>query len=144
MDYAALKTEITTDPVARGYAAPYAAGDDAAVAALLNAVNPAISITIPLYSREEFMTGILPAVLALGSATAAVQAKWDRLLSVTRSMGVIHYSVAAPVLEQLAADGLITQAQIAAFTIRHASRAEALFGFGAAVALTDVSKTRSI
>ena len=140
MDYAALKTEITTDPKALGYAPYVASGSDGSIADLLNAMGTDV-ITIPDYTKEQFSTGIIPAVLALATASTALQSKWDRLLSMTLAQSVIHYSVAAPLLSILVSDGLITQSQIDAFTKRPGSRAEVLFGAGTVISSEDVAKS---
>lgn len=145
MDYTALHTELTTDPLAMGYAAHLTlpVTDDAIVANMLNALTGvgAGMVIIPTYTKESFATGILPAVQALPTATTALQAKWNPMLNVALAMGTVLYSAASPLLAGLITDGLMTQAQVDAFTKRTGSRAEVLFGAGTIIDWRDVAKS---
>ena len=142
MDYTILKTELTTDPKGVGYSQPLAATNDNAVAALLNATTGpgALTLTIQTYTKEQFLTGIMPAIEALGTATAALQAKYQPILQVTLSVSTILYAVAQPILTSLISDGLLTQAEVTAFTTRQGSSMERLYGAGTVAAWTDVAK----
>ena len=118
MDYAALKSEISTDPLALGYAPYVTAMSDAVIANMLNAQTGAgiATITLPTLTYAEMLTGLMPALIAIASATTAIQGKYDRVLSAIKTLPVIQYAVAAPILASLVTDGLETQAAITAFT----------------------------
>lgn len=135
-----LKSELQTDPLAIGYAPYVTAGNDNECAALINALTGpgAATITIPSYSSDAFATGILPAVMALGAATTALQTKWQYVLQTALSRQLIQYAAASPLLSALVADGLLTSAQVTAFTTRIGGRAEFLWGAGTQVSPVDV------
>jgi hypothetical protein len=143
VDYAALKQEVTADPLGLGYAARVAAGDDAGVAALLNAAaGPgAAAVAVQSMARGDFLLAIGGAYLALPNLSAAVQAKWDRILAVIRAADAV--TVASPLVQNLlalaVADGVLAQADVDAVKTRTGSRAEVLFGAGTAVSGSDVS-----
>lgn len=141
IDPVQLHTELTTDPLAVGYAAHLNISDNA-VADLLNATTGpgAASITIPQFTKEQFATGVLPAVQALPLATAAIQAKWTPMLNVALAMNTLYYATTAPLLAGLVADGLMSAVQVDAFTKRAGSRAEALFGYGTQIVWQDVAR----
>lgn len=137
MDYAALKAEITTDPAQLGYAAMVASGSDQGIADLLNTPGP--TITVSSLDRDGFLLATMPATLALASASATLQGKWDRLLGVAcaaSSVSIGAWSVLGPMA---VTDGLLTQAQADAVFTRKGTRAESLWGAGASVSNSDVS-----
>ncbi len=143
MDYAALRTEITTDPQHMGFASLVTAGNDSGIASALNlATGPgAGTLTAPSMLRDDFSLAILPLTLVLAGKDAATQAKWDRILAFVRSSNAV--SVTSPTVQQLFGlaqqDGLMTQQQAAAIGQRACSRAETLFGAGVVVGQADVS-----
>lgn len=151
IDLVKLKNDMLTGPYAAtlapligaaGTVGNYPDSQDAAVAAWYNdlAAAGAASVPISSFTKEQFMTGVLPAVVNLGSATTALQNKWDRLLGVAQNMGMIYYNVASPLLSQLVTDGLMTSAQVDAFTKRQGSYCEVLFGAGTICDHTDVAR----
>ncbi|WP_297478425.1 hypothetical protein [Ferrovum sp.] len=78
-----LNSELTTDPQKIGYATPLAATNDNAVAVLINAITGpgAATITIPSLTHDELATLIAPVVMAIGSASSALQAQWNPMLA---------------------------------------------------------------
>ena len=68
MDYAALKSEITTDPKALGYA-PLINVSDNGIAGLLNALTGPGAATISLLTQTKgaILKGIIPALDQLAS-----------------------------------------------------------------------------
>lgn len=144
---AALKTELTTDPAALGYAPSVTAGNHNALAGLINAMSAAV-ITLTSQSKGAVLLGIIPALdqLALGTdlsnvaIPAAVSAKWQsRFQALSAGDNSIQLSAAfMGMLGQLVTDKLMTQAQVDAFTRRAGSRAEVLWGSGTAVSSDDV------
>lgn len=142
IDLPALKSEITTDPLALGYAPYVTAGNDNAVTGLLNALNGAGAATVTLLSmsHDSFALMIAPAVMALGSATAALQAKWNPMLNLVSGISLASLTpMVMGMLNGLVTDGLLTAAEITAGTTRTGSRAEVLWGVGTVIAWRDVA-----
>jgi hypothetical protein len=134
--HAALKTELTTDPAAMGYAPMVAKGDDAGPVTLLNA--PAGSaffrsdVTI-----HDIVGAVAPADFA---ALAALQIAKLQLLFA--GVSTIDLSLAT---NRTILAGIFTGASaptltaLVAMAKRAGSRAETLFGAGAVVTPTDVA-----
>ena len=150
IDYTALKTEITTDPVAVGYASQLNKSD-IAVAAMCNAItgNGAASIQIPSMSKGSWIAALLPLedLVASGLNTSGVAlssgiiAKWTaRIAEIRGGDSIIQTTVMIPLLNSAVTDGLITSTYLTQITTRMGSRAEALFGAGTTIAHQDVSK----
>lgn len=153
MTPADLQAEILTGPMA-SQLAPHvhtktsavvssiqAAADDQAIADLLNSTTSsgAALVNIPSFSKEQFSTGVLPAIEALPTASAALQTKWNAMLNVMLAQGGIALAAVSSLVAQLVIDGLMTQAQVDAFTKRQGSRAEALWGAGTIITAAQVS-----
>lgn len=130
-------SELENDPLGLGYAALLdlgdadASGDDAAVAALLNAPG---SDRLP---RESIPAGfiakaiLLPAQLIL-AGNDALQAKWGKVLETLAKVPGLDAREphVVKMLGDLLADGLITQEAADNLATRPATRAESLFGAG--------------
>jgi len=140
MDYVALKTEITTDPTARGYAAPYAAGSDIEVANLLNEIQAGIEVDVPFLDAWELQGAIVATEFA--ALDADRRALWSNILVAGR-IEVQNTNVRNQILLIWVA-GTTTRSNIAALQTRNGSRAEQLFGFGTTVTHSQVSQTRLI
>lgn len=151
MDYTALHTEISTDPLALGYAPYVAAGNDGAIAVLLNAPTGvgAATISITTLSRGAVLRGVIPATdqLASGLTLAgvaiptAVSNKWASRFAALRGAdpSMAMDAILMGMLGQLVTDGLMTQPYIDAFTKRIGSRAEVLWGMGTIIQWRDVA-----
>ena len=150
IDYTALKTEITTDPVAVGYASQLNKSD-IAVAAMLNATtgNGAASIQIPSMSKGSWIASLISledlvasGLNASGAAlSSGVIAKWNaRIAELRGGDSTIQTVVMLPLLNSAVTDGLITSTFVTQITTRMGSRAEVLFGAGTTVVHQDVSK----
>lgn len=139
---AALKSELTTDPLSLGYAAPRAAGAMQTIADILNATTGpgAATVTYASLSRDAFVSGLRPGLFALPTLSAAIQAKYSLLIqSVIGTVdAVVIDATTLAFLADAVADGVMTQAQVTAFTTRTGSRAEVLLGTGTAVQWQDV------
>ncbi|GBL46222.1 hypothetical protein SFMTTN_2035 [Sulfuriferula multivorans] len=140
---AQLNTELTTDPMALGYAPYVTAGNDNECAALINALTGpgAATISLPSISHDTFALLIAPVVMALSGATTALQAKWTPMLNLI--IGVTVVTLDATVLGLLSALSMdfptyLPTASITAATSRIGSRAEVLWGSGASVQPIDV------
>lgn len=149
MTPAALKTEIQSDPLALGYAAFIASGNDMVLAALLNAITGpgAATISRTAVTRGALLRGIIPALDQLASGVDSVgvaippatSAKWRNRFDALRASDS-EVALDAPLggmLQQLVTDKLTSQPYIDAITKRTGSRAEVLFG--AAVTHIDVA-----
>lgn len=144
MDYTALKTEIETDPLNLGYASRVAVGDDEGIATILNdrTGSGSAMISLATATKGEVLLGVTPVAFTLPSKSNAIQAKWGLALQLLAAATTDIPVSSEPVASMLAAavsDGVLTQAQIDAFTKRRGSRAEVLFGVDTAVAHQDVA-----
>ena len=150
MDYGALKTELTTDPLGLGYASTLPTSD-IATAALLNANTGkgAGTIMVPSYSRGGLLALLIPLEDQLSSGvnisgvafTQLVLTKWAGRFDALRSGDpVIATVVILPMLASAVTDGLTTTAYVTQITNRICSRAETLFGAGTVVQHQDISK----
>ena len=152
MTPAALKTEIETGPLAAEIAPLYAAGNDIAVAAVLNSRRGENMLRSRLVSARavlgEYPDGPAAAAAVLDkleAASATVPAvKW--VMSFLRADGIDIGSPATQgMLDQLAAGGAITAQEatkLKSLGIVPASRAELVFG--QLVSITEVSETRRV
>lgn len=138
-----LRDEILSGPLAAPLALLVDAGNDAGIAMALNDPRGPAAGTVLISPMPvgDFLLGIIPAVAALPGKTADLQAKWDRFLGVVRSVPSVRVADPAvqALLAQLVADGLMSQAQVDAFTRRPGSRAEILWASGALVTGADVA-----
>ena len=150
MDYAALKTELTTDPLGLGYASTLPTSD-IATAALINATmgKGAGTIMVPSFSRGELLALLVPLEDQLSSGgnvsgvafTQLVLNKWAGRFDALRSGDPqIPTTLILPLLNSAVADGLTTAAYVTQITNRVGSRAEILFGAGTAIQHSDISK----
>jgi hypothetical protein len=134
IDYTALKKEITNDPLELGYAPFVSAGNDQAIAGLLNkATGPdAGQVYASAMSRDDFMLAFIPALITLPNLSATIQSKWDRILGVIRAADTINISNSSiqALLGEAVSDGVLTSEQTSIIGQRTGSRAEVLFGAG--------------
>lgn len=137
IDYAALKTELQTDPQTMGYAPLIADGSDNQLAALLNA------LTGPGAGAVD--RDILPAYEIVD---AVVQAEYDpltaaqkqQLLLITGAGQVnIRATNTRAALAAMFGPGTTTRANMLALQTRTGSRAEVLFGIGTVITADDVA-----
>ncbi len=145
MDYIALKTELTTDPKGLGYAANLATTNDIANAALYNSTTGpgAQVLTLPSLTHDEFAMLIAPVVMALSTATTALQAQWTPMLQLiggvqtvvlnTQTLGIIN-ALSADFSTQLP-DSAVTAA-----TTKMCSRCEVQNGVGVVAQWQDIAK----
>ena len=123
LNYQQLKTEIQTDPLALGYAPLLAAGNQAAIADLLNEVRAGIGIdrlTVPAW---EVFDAIVPA------EWAALLAQEKQRIQIILSLGTVPVKGTNTRNAFLAAfaAGTATRSALAALQTRPGSRAEQLF-----------------
>lgn len=132
MDYAKLKTELTTDPIVRGYAGM---GDEAA-AATFTAVNRSVN-------RESTDGGTIAASLVRSefAALSAGDKQYVQLL-----VGAVSIPLTATLKTELGAifaNGTTTRANLVALLSRPGNRAEEI-GLGGVPTTSDVAKARQM
>lgn len=150
IDYAALKSELQTDPNAYGYAATN--GNDVAKADLLNLARAAITIRrsdVPAKDLWEAIdVGDYTALQANPTATQlSLERRYLAWMTGLPTFGTVRIlnddgsngPVAANLLAMFPA-GSTTRARIVALASRNGSRAEQLFGQGVVVTAQDVGK----
>lgn len=149
-----LETELTTDPRVYGYAAPLAAGNDAALADLLNQVRAGITLKRTDVGATELVQAINVAdYTSIGATPTAAQLSTERRylawLATLAALGEGRVRLQnddgtdTPVttnLKVMFASGTGTFTRIAALLTRTASRAEELFGRGVRVTSTDIAQ----
>ena len=138
IDYAALATEINTDPLALGYAAPKAAGNDAAVATLLNTIGATAAYQV---NREPISTAVFLSHVDSAGFLALLPTQLAQLqcLMVVQTIDINDASTQA-ILVGIFGNPSATRTNIIAILKRQGSRAEVLFGRGVTVSSDDVAR----
>src|SRR5512145_415927 len=121
--YSQLKTELQTDPLGLGYAAPLAAGNHAAVADLLNEVRPTIQIQRDLVPVWEVFDAIVPS--EWGSLSTTERTRIQIIL--TMQQVYVKGTNTRNAFTTAFAAGTQTRANLIALQNRTGSRAEQLF-----------------
>lgn len=153
-----LKTELTTDPGALGYATPLAQGSDGKLADVLN-LRRSITLRRVDVSATEIMQAIDYSDLNSPAAPAtptASELRLERLaicfLTSLSAMGAVRLqnddNTFTPIganLNAIVKTGTGTRTRIVALATRtQCSRAEQLFGIGFIVSADDVSASRLV
>lgn len=156
--YADLKTELTTDPLTRGYANM----TDAAAAGSLTTADIGVTVDVPVASvmNTLMVRGVWPAIELLSRGAETADTTHDnalkaavalvRLVTATPSQSVMMTdattkAVVEAELAALVAEGTIAQADsdavlaLAAVTVSRASQ----IGWPGGVSAADVTKARS-
>lgn len=150
-----LRQELDDDPAGIGYAGPLAAGDDTAVAELLNTRvfrGPVPIIDVSAYCTTRGITGMVEATAWDQSTPLAVRGLCFGVLSILRDdMRLNVADMDDPAFDQmtdaLIALGLLTAAQksdLHALGENRRSRAEVLWGADAGVTETDVARAKVV
>lgn len=141
---AQLKSEIQAGPHAATLAPHVTSGNDKAIADFLNDQNGAGAAIITLSSipRQRVLRVFLKVAIDLDVKTAAIKAKWDRILPFVRDMEDIPSAVLEDVLTLAVTDGLLTALKADNIRKRIGTRAEVLWGADVFISPTDVSETR--
>ncbi len=142
---AELNSELVNDPKGLGYAATLATTNDVATAALINSLAGvgAATITLPSLTHDELATLIAPVVMALSSASSALQLQWTPMLNLITGINVFQVTPQnMGMLNQLSADfpTQLPASAITAATTRTGSRAEVLWGAGTVIQWQDITK----
>lgn len=141
MDYAALKTELQSDPSAQGYALPMAVGDDVGTAAILNTVRSGPTPAAITIFRSRCETWEVFACL--------VKPEWDALSAGDKQlfsalMGLPFINTAdsrvRALFGALFGPATTTRANLLAMAQSDGTRAEQLFGEGTSVSASDIAK----
>jgi hypothetical protein len=136
MDFAALKVELQTDPASLGYAVLLAAGNDAALAGLLNAPRP---VTIPAGPVESYLV-----VAAIKRAEFDALTAPDRTyLSFIITPALVNLGVGEvrTALAVLFPPGSATRTNLVALASRPANRVQEI-GLGESATVADVLAAR--
>lgn len=97
-------------------------------------------VTLARVPRDDLLAALRPALGTLPGLSAAVQSKWDRVLSWVRSSdGVPVDAGTISLFNSAVADGVLTQAQATACYQRQGSWAEVHFGAGTSLDWRDVA-----
>lgn len=118
MDLAALKAELTTDPLVRGYAGM----TDVQAAASLNAADR--SVPVRTLTSAQIFNAIVPAEFT--SLSTAEKGNVDRVLGLGADIDVSAGTNARTVMLNAFVAGTATRTALAALTARTVSRAEEL------------------
>jgi hypothetical protein len=146
IDYAALKTELQTDPKGLGLAVRVAAGDDDGAATLLNTAGlSGETVQDGEIPKGTFLLSLAPNLLSMASLSAALQEKWDRIINAVAANATVHITHPHVIacVDAAVADGILTAddgAATKALGTRSCSRAEKLFGAGVVVTDADVAR----
>jgi hypothetical protein len=152
IDYAALKTELTTDPAALGYSPHVAAGEDGALEQLINAPNAAWVKKMPQIPIPDVLSWaaggpIAPITDASNNTASPVRGiclAALRMFNGTQTALDVSRSDVQAMFGNLVAAGTITQAQHDSLmnlqNVSPASRAEVLWGPGTVIGHLDIAK----
>jgi hypothetical protein len=160
INYTALKTELETDPIGYGYAPFYAAGDNGALADMLNLVRdgtnggPAISIRKSDVASKDIWEAIaiddFPALPANPNntqlSTERRSLSWLEGLANIQTIRLLNNDGSnTPVIANLQGifpAGTGTRNRLIALASRNGSRAEQLFGANVRLTNEDIAKAR--
>lgn len=137
IDAAALTAEIQNDPTTLGYAPFVAAGNDQAIADLLNTLRVGISVNRDTVTGNEFLAAVV-----LSDYTALVDADskaWVKSLASMATIDVKNANIRA-IVAGMFPGGSATRANLVALQTRQGSRAEQLFGAGNSVSIFDIAR----
>lgn len=137
IDYAALKTEIQTDPAVLGYSVPLAAGNDHGIADILNAVGAGATFQV---NREAITTAFFLSNVSSAEYLALAQLKLLQLTPLMAAQTIdINDASTQAILIGVFGNPSTTRTNIIALLKRQGSRGEVLFGRGTAITASDVS-----
>lgn len=159
-----IRAELDADPLALGYAAPVAAGNDDATAAMINAKNYRGPVPIRELSASCLALGVTGGVLALveipiGSEispgvpmTMATKAALHKILTLIQTDYRLETADCDDPSFASGCDGLIAlgvigagdKAALMALGENRRSRAEVLWGDGATVTHGDIGRARKV
>jgi hypothetical protein len=113
---------------------------DGTIVDLINATDGG-TITLPSMSKHDLTLALIPLLLSLGSQSAAIQGKYDRILDAMLANDPITVSNAnvQAIFAAAIADGLLSPTQAQAVIQRDGTKPESLFGAGMVIELGDVS-----
>jgi hypothetical protein len=155
VDYAALRTELTTDPLNLGYAPLLAVANDWAIADLLNAKQYRGPVPLRELSAYCVTQGILGACEAVATDTqnpVELRGLCHTVLTLIRDDFRLETADVDAAAFGAAADALIgvgimsagQKTAMLAMAANRASRAEVLFGAGVSVGVFDVGSARNL
>ena len=144
---ATLKTNMASGPLAAQVAPLLAASNFAGVARLYNAPNgpQAGPVPVPFVTKQAFFSAFAPSLASLPGLSAALQAKWDRVMSYLGRFDTvpINSTFVQNLIAASVTDAVLTapQAQVVtALRAQKGSYAQVLFGFDIVLSAFDVQK----
>lgn len=144
-----LKTELTTDPTNRGYAAAYNIGDDTTTAGLINAsiVGAAVKRTdvTPAELLEAIDPRDIPASINNMANNVAVGAWLESVLQTPKirlATDAGQNTLIRQTLNRILGDVNGSQTRLNVLAVRDGSRAEVLWGANTVISSADVSAAR--
>lgn len=145
INYAALKAEIAGDPNAYGYATPYNAGADQAVADMLNVVRAGVTVRRKDIASQEVLEAMLHSDFATNPPALLVawfeSATQQQNLRLEDDAGVATNVLTN--LRQCTTNGSASRTRLNNIAKRDGSRAEQLFGAGTFIAANDILIARN-
>lgn len=149
IDFAALKTEIQTDPQALGYSPLVSSGNDVGIAALLNnktvVGDPGVRIDLGALEMylilQDCYTDIDTAQSSATAAVARAARLFINLIKSIRQKDVLLSGVFNSAITTLRTNSIITVAQANGIrSLSLSSRAEVLFGYGTYISDAHVAR----
>jgi hypothetical protein len=134
MDFAALKTELQTDPAALGYAPLLAVQDWTGLAAKVNALHAGFTIAPGLVASYRIVGAIVKAEF---DALAAADKTYLNFIVQPPDVDVSQTSQVRTALGGLFGAGTATRSNLVALASRPGRRAEELFGLDVKVTVED-------
>lgn len=156
IDYVALKTECQTNP--NGYTDPtsgltlqaaYTGGSDALCAQILNGIRQAINVGRSDVKPQEVVEAI--AIGQFAANITAIQSSWFESFTQLLTVQLVTVDAAGVVTDRrvmtnlllLLTNGSSSESRLRTLATRKGSRAEQLFGEGAALTDQDIIKARA-
>lgn len=136
INYAALKTELQSDPTSLGLAALLSAGNHDAVAAKLNEVNANIDVQRSTVASDE----IIEAMDATEFAALAQANLLRLLILLQKETFVISRANTRALIAGVFPVGGPTRTRLAALLTRKGSRAEQLFNSSTVITAADIAR----
>jgi hypothetical protein len=135
INYAALRTEIQTDPTSRGYAPFVATGSDNGVADLLNVAIVNNKVDTMRVSTDAFVNCV---VYTEFIALTTQQRDWLKFITGPNVIDMNKTTIKTG-LTTIFGAATTTRANVIAAQQRDGSRAETLFGVGVYISAEDVA-----
>jgi hypothetical protein len=144
IDYAALKTELQTDPNSYGYAQYITSGQDSVLADMLNLARAAIQLPRPNVPPSELLEAISVDDFIASANQTILHGSWLESLLQFQSIRILKENgsdtrVMTNIMKILK-NGTASETRVRTLAVRNGSRAEQLFGPGVSITHMDVAQ----